>query len=96
MLRYIILGLILAGLFQVFFWMTQDNSVTLKQNASEKFESLSYAPFDGYDKKVLSPEQIRRDIDILLKYTCCYPHTFLFLNSLIITETRQIENIFYY
>ena len=69
MLRYIILGLILAGLFQVFFWMTQDNSVTLKQNASEKFESLSYAPFEGYDKKVLSPEQIRRDIDILLKYT---------------------------
>jgi cellulose synthase/poly-beta-1,6-N-acetylglucosamine synthase-like glycosyltransferase/exo-beta-1,3-glucanase (GH17 family) len=68
-LRYIILGLILAGLFQVFFWMTQDNSVTLKQNASEKFESLSYSPFEGYDKKVLSPEQIKKDVDILLKYT---------------------------
>ena len=66
MLRYIILGLILAGLFQVFFWITQDNKVTLKQNASERFESLSYAPFDGYDKKVLSPDQIKEDIGILL------------------------------
>lgn len=69
MLRYIILGLILAGLFQVFFWITQDNKVSLKQNASERFESLSYAPFDGYDKKVLSPEQIKEDIGLLLNYT---------------------------
>ena len=69
MLRYIILGLILAGLFQVFFWITQDNKVTLKQNASERFESLSYAPFEGYDKKVLSPEQIKEDISILIKHT---------------------------
>ena len=69
MLRYIILGLILAGLFQVFFWITQDNKVTLKQNATERFESLSYAPFEGYDKKVLSPEQIKEDISILIKHT---------------------------
>ena len=68
-MRYIILGLILAGLFQVFFWITQDNKVTLKQNASERFESLSYAPFEGYDKKVLSPEQIKEDISILIKHT---------------------------
>jgi hypothetical protein len=69
-LRYIILGLILAGLFQVFFWITQDNKVTLKQqSASERFESLSYAPFEGYDKKVLSPEKIAEDIGILLNYT---------------------------
>ena len=54
MLRYIILGLILAGLFQVFFWITQDNRVTLKQDASERIESLSYSPYKGYDKKVLS------------------------------------------
>ena len=66
MLRYIILGLILAGLFQVFFWITQDNRVTLKQDASERIESLSYSPYKGYDKKVLSPEQIEEDIGILL------------------------------
>ena len=68
-MRYIILGLILAGLFQVFFWITQDNRVSLTQDASERIESLSYAPYQGYDKKVLSPEQIEEDIGILLNFT---------------------------
>ena len=69
MLRYIILGLILAGLFQVFFWITQDNRISLKQDASERIESLSYSPYEGYDKKVLSPKQIEEDIGILLNFT---------------------------
>ena len=68
-MRYIILGLILAGLFQVFFWITQDNRISLKQDASERIESLSYSPYEGYGKKVLSPEQIAVDVGILLNFT---------------------------
>ena len=69
MLRYIILGLILAGLFQVFYWMTQDHQVSLNQNSFERIESLSYSPYEGYDKKMLSAEQIEDDIKVLSFFT---------------------------
>ena len=68
-MRYIILGLIMAGLFQVFFWITQDNRVSLIETSFEKVESLSYSPFEGYDKKVLSPEQIEEDVSMLSHFT---------------------------
>ena len=68
-MRYIILGLIMAGLFQVFFWITQDNRVSLIETSFEKVESLSYSPFDGYNKTVLSPERIEEDVNMLSHFT---------------------------
>uniref|UniRef100_UPI0040483FD6 glycosyltransferase family 2 protein n=1 Tax=Aliarcobacter sp. TaxID=2321116 RepID=UPI0040483FD6 len=68
-MRYIILGLIMAGLFQVFFWISQDNRVSLTQDSFEKIESLSYSPYEGYNKKLLSSEQIKEDINMLLNFT---------------------------
>lgn len=68
-MRYLILGLILAGLFQVFFWITQDHNITLLQNSSEKIQSLSYSPYIGYDKKVLKPQQIEKDLELLSTLT---------------------------
>jgi len=68
-LRYIILGLILAGLFQVFFWITQDHQVSLNQDSFESIESLSYSPYEGYDKKLLSANQIEEDIKVLSFFT---------------------------
>jgi hypothetical protein len=59
----------LRDYFRCFFGLHKTIEVTLKQNASERFESLSYAPFEGYDKKVLSPEQIRRRYWYFVKYT---------------------------
>ncbi len=59
----------LAGLFQVFFWITQDHNITLLQNSSEKIQSLSYSPYVGYDKKVLKPQQIQKDIELLSTLT---------------------------
>jgi len=68
-LRYIILGLILAGLFQVFFWITRDHRVTIHEDSSDTIQSLSYAPYTGYDKKVLAPKQIENDLEILSTLT---------------------------
>ena len=48
----------MAGLFQVFFWITKDNRVSLVETLSEKIESLSYSPYKGYNKQVLSPSEI--------------------------------------
>ena len=59
----------MAGLFQVFFWITQDNRVSLIETSFEKVESLSYSPFDGYNKTVLSPERIEEDVNMLSHFT---------------------------
>ena len=59
----------MAGLFQVFFWITQDNRVSLIETSFEKVESLSYSPFEGYNKKVLSAEQIEEDVNMLSHFT---------------------------
>jgi len=64
-LRYIILALIMAGLFQIFLWLSRDNVVILKENSFDKIQSLSYSPFDGYDRKMLSAEQINYDVKML-------------------------------
>ncbi|MFY9090024.1 glycosyltransferase family 2 protein [Arcobacter aquimarinus] len=68
-MRYIILGLIMAGLFQVFFWITKDNRVSLVETLSEKIESLSYSPYKGYNKQVLSPSEIEDDVNMLSHIT---------------------------
>ena len=68
-MRYIILGLVMAGLFQVFFWITQDNRVSPIDTPFEKVQSLSYSPFEGYEKKVLSPKQIEEDVKLLSHIT---------------------------
>lgn len=59
----------MAGLFQVFFWLTQDNLITLKEDSFEKIESLSYSPYEGYEKKLLSKQQIYDDVMMLENFT---------------------------
>ena len=59
----------MAGLFQVFFWLSRDNLVTLNENSFEKIESLSYSPFEGYDKNLLSSEQIAYDVNLFENFT---------------------------
>ena len=59
----------MAGLFQVFFWITQDNVVTIKDSSANKIESLSYSPYEGYEKKLLSKEQISNDVNLLQNFT---------------------------
>lgn len=68
-MRYIILGLILAGIFQVFFWLTQDNQISLTHDSYEGINSLSYSPYEGYDRTVLSDEQIEEDVEMLSFFT---------------------------
>ena len=59
----------MAGLFQTFFWITQDNRVSLSENSFDKIQSLSYSPYEGYDKKMLSYQQIEDDVNMLLHFT---------------------------
>ncbi|CAM3534407.1 glycosyltransferase family 2 protein [Arcobacter aquimarinus] len=59
----------MAGLFQVFFWITKDNRVSLVETLSEKIESLSYSPYKGYNKQVLSPSEIEDDVNMLSHIT---------------------------
>lgn len=59
----------MAGLFQVFFWLSRDNLVTLKESSFDKIESLSYSPYEGYNKKMLSKEQISFDAKMLQNFT---------------------------
>ncbi|MGB3751364.1 MAG: glycosyltransferase family 2 protein [Arcobacteraceae bacterium] len=59
----------MAGLFQLFFWSTQTNIISLIQAEETKIESLSYSPYYGYERKVLSEKQIKNDIDLLSDIT---------------------------
>lgn len=59
----------MAGLFQVFFWLTQDNLITLKEDSFEKIESLSYSPYEGYNKNLLYKQQIYDDVTMLENFT---------------------------
>jgi len=69
-LRYILFfGLVLAGLFQVFFWLIQDNQISLGQDSYGSIDSLSYSPYEGYDNKLLSQKQIDEDVKILSFFT---------------------------
>jgi exo-beta-1,3-glucanase (GH17 family)/cellulose synthase/poly-beta-1,6-N-acetylglucosamine synthase-like glycosyltransferase len=68
-LRYILLSSIIAGLLQLFFWSTYNNLVSLIEAPYKRVESLSYTPYFGYDKHVLSPKQIQDDIELLSHIT---------------------------
>ena len=69
-MRYIVfLGLVLAGLFQVFFWLIQDNQISLSQDSYGSIDSLSYSPYSGYEKKLLSQKQIEDDVKMLAFFT---------------------------
>lgn len=64
-MRYILFGVVMAGLFQVFFWITKENIVSLVEAPYKKIESLSYTPYYGYERKALSADQIQKDIDVM-------------------------------
>lgn len=64
-MRYIFFSIVITGLLQVFFWMTHNNLVSLVEMPLEKIESLSYAPFSGYEKELLSTQQIKEDLVLL-------------------------------
>ncbi|WP_419766952.1 glycosyltransferase family 2 protein [Arcobacter sp.] len=68
-MRYIIFSIIIAVLFQIFFWISHNTLVSLIESPSKKVESLSYTPYYGYEKKVLSPKQIENDLNILAPIT---------------------------
>ena len=69
-MRYILfLGLVLAGLFQVFFWLIQDNQISLGQDSYGSIDSLSYSPYSGYKKDLLSEKQIDEDVKMLSFFT---------------------------
>lgn len=68
-MRYIISSIIIAGLIQIFFWITHNNLVSLIESPSKKVESLSYTPYYGNDKKILSHKEIERDLNVLAPIT---------------------------
>jgi len=68
-LRYIIFGLILAALFQTFFWITHEHEMFIVHSTNDTIESLSYSPYHGNDKRYLSYDEIKSDINLLSKYT---------------------------
>ncbi|MGB7401260.1 MAG: glycosyltransferase family 2 protein [Arcobacter sp.] len=68
-MRYIIFSIIIGVLFQIFFWISHNTLVSLIESPSKKVQSLSYTPYYGYDKKVLSPKQIENDLNILSPIT---------------------------
>lgn len=59
----------MAGLFQLFFWITQTNIISLIKAENTKIASLSYTPYYGYERKPLSSEQIKKDINLLSHIT---------------------------
>jgi len=59
----------MAGLFQLFFWSTQTNIISLIHAEEAKIESLSYTPYYGYERNTLSTDQIKYDIDLLSDIT---------------------------
>ncbi len=68
-MRYIIFSIIIVGFFQIFFWISHNKLVSLIESPYNKVESLSYTPYYDYEKKVLSTEEIKKDIDLLMPIT---------------------------
>ena len=68
-MRYILLSSVIAGLLQLFLWSTYNNLVSLIEAPYKRVDSLSYSPYYGYDKQVLSSAQIRDDINLLSHIT---------------------------
>ncbi|MFX4155804.1 hypothetical protein ACOL23_12820, partial [Aliarcobacter butzleri] len=46
-----------------------DNLITLKEESFEKIETLSYSPYEGYNKNLLSKHQIYDDVTMLENFT---------------------------
>ena len=68
-MRYIFFALSLTGLFLLFYWLTSSNYIKLNDNSFDKIQSVSYSPFKGFNRELLSDEDIKRDIDILKNHT---------------------------
>ncbi|MBN2965054.1 glycosyltransferase [Sulfurospirillum sp. T05] len=67
-MRYLFFALILAVLFQTFFWITHDREVVVVHASHERIQSLSYTPHDGNDKTLLSRAQIAKDMSLIATY----------------------------
>jgi exo-beta-1,3-glucanase (GH17 family)/cellulose synthase/poly-beta-1,6-N-acetylglucosamine synthase-like glycosyltransferase len=67
-LRYLFFALILAVLFQTFFWLVKDPEVVIVHHYDDRIESLSYAPFKGSTKTPLSRKEIAQDLVLVAKY----------------------------
>lgn len=68
-MRYIFFALSLTGLFLLFYWLTSSNYIKLNDNSFDKIQSVSYSPFKGFNRELLSDEDIKRDINILKNHT---------------------------
>ncbi|OCL82122.1 glycosyltransferase family 2 protein [Arcobacter porcinus] len=68
-MRYLIFALSLSGLFLLFYWLTNDNFINLKEDSFDKVQSVSYSPFEGFERNLLKDEDIRKDIILLNDYT---------------------------
>lgn len=64
-LRYALYSIVIAGLLQLFLWSSYNNLVSLIEAPYNRVESLSYTPYYGYAKSVLSPSGIREDMALL-------------------------------
>ncbi len=67
-MRHIIIAIFLTLFFQVAFWVAKDKTVLIADTHSS-FQSLSYTPYKGFKKELQSPEEIKRDLEILKTYT---------------------------
>lgn len=68
-MRYIIFSVVIVSLFQMFFWISHNNLVSLIEAPYKKVESFSYTPYYGYERKTLSSKQIENDLNLLLPIT---------------------------
>jgi exo-beta-1,3-glucanase (GH17 family) len=68
-LRYIFFGLILAALFQTFFWIMHEHEMFVVHSTNDTIESLSYAPYKGNEKRYLTYDEIKSDMNLLSSYT---------------------------
>lgn len=67
-MRNIFLAFVLVSVIMIGLWTAYEHSIKLPSSGSE-IESLSYAPYKGFNREILSEKEIRKDLEILSKYT---------------------------
>ncbi|MBN2824152.1 MAG: glycosyl transferase, partial [Campylobacterales bacterium] len=67
-LKYLFFALVLAVLFQTFFWLVKDPDVIIMHHYDGRIESLSYVPYKGSKRVPLSKNEIIEDLTLISQY----------------------------
>ena len=68
-MKYIIGSVLFASLLQIFLWLNNSDKFISPPDADNIIKSLSYAPYKGTKKELLSDDEILHDLTLIKRFT---------------------------